>query len=82
MRHKNRHITIHARDDLYDDVKDEYFVTKQRPEGTYTAVMNLLFQPSEGVNMLFRDTMRKLGLRRKQYLAAHFRDDVSIHAQW
>lgn len=74
-RYETKNIVINAREDLYADFKDEYFVTKQRPEGTYGAVMNLLFEPSEGVKMLFRDTLRRLGLRPKQYLAAHFRGE-------
>ena len=78
-RYETKNIVMNAREDLYADFKDEYFVTKQRPEGTYGAVMNLLFEPSEGVKMLFRDTLRRLGLRPKQYLAAHFRGEVSAY---
>lgn len=69
-----KNIIINGREDLYADVKDEYFVTKRRPEGTYSAVMNILFEPSDGVNRLFLRTMKILDLKPRQYLAAHYRD--------
>ena len=78
--YETKNIVINAREDIYADFK-KYFVTKQRPEGTYGAVMNLLFQPSEGVNKLFKDTLKTLGLRPKEYLAAHFRGEVSPYFQ-
>jgi len=73
-KYNKKNIVINAREDLYADFKEQYFVTKRRPEGTYSSIMNLLFQPSAKVNLLFLDTMKKLGLKPRQYLAAHFRD--------
>ena len=73
-KHANKkNIIINAREDLYADVRDEYFVTKRMPAGTYSSVMNILFEPSDGVNTLLLSTMNKLGLKPKQYLAAHYR---------
>ena len=62
--------------------EQEYFVTSRRPEGTYSAVMNLFFEPSAGVTMLFLKTMKELGLKPRQYLAAHFRDRLRILMQY
>ena len=70
---KIKNIIVNAREDIYADVRDEHFVTKRMPAGTYNAVMNILFEPSGGVNMLLLSTIKKFGLNPKRYLAAHFR---------
>ena len=72
-----KNIVINAREDLYAEIKNEYFLTPHRPDGAYGAVMNILFEPSFGVRRQFLDTMKELNLKPRQYLAAHFRDRVS-----
>lgn len=69
-----KNIIINAREDLYSEIKDEYFSTPRMQDGSYGAIMNIFFGPSVGVNQQFRETMKKLNLKPRQYLAAHFRD--------
>jgi len=66
-------ISVNSRHDLYADFKDEYFVSNLKPEGVYTDIMRIFFEPVTPLKMMIRKTMKKLGLRPRKYLAAHFR---------
>jgi len=67
-------LTVNSRQDLYLDFKDEYFVSNLKPKGIYNDIISILFQPVPPLRMMILKTMKQLGLREKQYLAAHFRD--------
>ena len=74
-----KNLIINAREDLYSEIKDQYFLSPRSQDGSYGAIMNILFEPSIGVNQQFHETMKKLNLKPRQYLAAHFRGRVSDH---
>lgn len=51
----------------------DYFTTEQRPDGAYSDLMDILFEPSPPVAAVIQATMKKLDLVPKQYAAAHYR---------
>jgi len=53
---------VNARDDLYEDLKSEYFVTSARPNGTYKEIFDIFFTPTPILWREIRVAMEELGI--------------------
>lgn len=69
---ENRNLFVLSREDLYGENKD-FFITDERPYGSFGDVVRLLFQPTPPLAKLIEDSMSSLNIEPKQYLSAHFR---------
>lgn len=64
----------------YKDFQKNYFITEQRPNGSFSDLIDILFMPSPPVAAMIRATMKKLGLIPKQYAAAQYRAPDHKHS--
>jgi len=68
-----KHLTIGWVPDVYPQFQKEYFSTKEGTDGSYSDVMDILFEPSPPIADAIKQTMRKLDLVPKQYSVVHYR---------
>jgi len=71
---KKKNLVVRANRDLYRMlVKKEYFVTEDRPHGTFGDVWRVLFDPVPPLKAQIKKTMKSLKLTPKKYVSAHYR---------
>jgi len=70
---EERNLNVYANIDLYGKFKTSYFITDKKPNGVFSEIMSILFEPSEAIAQGVMKQMNDLGLKPKQYLSVQFR---------
>jgi len=71
--HEKRNLVVYANIDLYGKFKPSFFVTDLKPNGVFSEIMSILFEPSDAIAQGVIKQMNDLGLKPKQYLSVQFR---------
>ena len=70
---RKKNLVVHSTINLYELVKEKYFVTPEHPEGTFAYVWNLLFNPAPPLKVEIQKRLSELKLVPGKFVSAHFR---------